>query len=64
MKVRGRRVLSEHMGMRWARKVDNEKRRSWLIESGHLQGKWKDYITGKCSKRLRKENTQSRNGYY
>ena len=42
-KERGWRVQGRKIGMRWAQIVKNEKRRSWFIGRGRLQGKWNDY---------------------
>jgi len=51
--------------MRKSRRVEIEKRRCWLIGSGRLQGKWKDYTAGKSRKRSkRKENSKSKKGGY
>ena len=53
------------MGMKRSRMVEKEYGMSWLIGSGRLQGKWKDYTAGKsrkCSKK--KDNSQSKKGGY
>jgi len=45
--------------MRRYRRVEKEKRRSWLIGRGCLQGKWKDYTAGKSRKRSKGRKTVS-----
>jgi len=60
---RGWRVLVREMGIRRARIVENEKRRSWLIRPGHLRGKWKYNTMEKSSKHSRKEEiSESKRG--
>jgi hypothetical protein len=54
----GSRVLGGKMGMRMSRMAEKDKRISWLIGRGRLQGKYKDYTAGKSRKHLEKKESR------
>jgi len=65
MKETGWRVLRRKMGIRRARMVKMEKRRSCLSGMGCLLGEWKDYTLGKSRVCTRKKgNSKLQKGGY